>query len=102
MRSVVAGAAVDVCRPRTSFQLVCTSNVLLVLICSFSELTLWSSEVGIYKRKQESKKTRKQEIDQESDHENKKKRKHAFDKESDQEKKKKKENTLSTKKATKK
>ena len=32
-------------------------------------------EVGIYKRKQESKKTRKQELDQESDKENKEKRK---------------------------
>ena len=31
-------------------------------------------EVGIYKRKQESKKTRKQELDQESDQENKKTR----------------------------
>ena len=30
-------------------------------------------EVGIYKRKQESKKTRKQELDQESDQKNKKK-----------------------------
>ena len=30
------------------------------------------SEVGIYKRKQESKKTRKQELDQESDQEKKK------------------------------
>ena len=34
-----------------------------------------SPEVGIYKRKQESKNTRKQELDQESDQENKKKRK---------------------------
>ena len=46
--------------------------------------------MGIYKRKQESKKTRKQELDQESDQENKKKeRKHALEQESDQEKKKK-------------
>ena len=42
-------------------------------------------EVGIYKRKQESKKTRKQELDQESDQENKKTRKKQ---ELDQEKKK--------------
>ena len=42
------------------------------------------SEVGIYKRKQESKKTRKQELDQESDQE-----KQELDQESDQEKKKK-------------
>ena len=39
------------------------------------QCTLPTSEVGIYKRKQESKKTRKQELDQESDQENKKKRK---------------------------
>ena len=45
--------------------------------------------MGIYKRKQESKKTRKQELDQESDQENKKKeRKQELDQESDQEKKK--------------
>ena len=43
-------------------------------------------EVGIYRRKQESKKTRKQELDQESDQEKRKKKK---------------ENTLSTKKAPK-
>ena len=50
-------------------------------------LHIYPAEVGIYKRKQESKK----------------KRKHAFDQESVQEKKeRKKENTLSTKKATKK
>ena len=43
--------------------------------------------VGIYKRKQESKKTRKHAFDQESDQEKKKKeRKHAFCQESDQEK----------------
>ena len=34
--------------------------------------TMSSSEVGIYKGKQESKKTRKQELDQESDQEKKK------------------------------
>ena len=33
------------------------------------------TEAGIYKRKQESKKTGKQELDQESDQENKKKKK---------------------------
>ena len=45
--------------------------------------------MGIYKRKQESKKTRKHAFDQESDQEKKKKeRKHALDQESDQEKKK--------------
>ena len=43
------------------------------------------TEVGIYKRKQESKKVRKQELDQESDQENQKKEgKHALDQESDQ------------------
>ena len=43
-------------------------------------------EVGIYKRKQESKKTRKQELDQESDQKTRKKRKKELDQESDQEK----------------
>ena len=44
--------------------------------------------MGIYKRKQENKKTRKQELDQEGDQENKKKeRKQELDQESDQEKK---------------
>ena len=40
-------------------------------------IQVWRShvpEVGIYKRKQESKKTRNQELDQESDQENKKTR----------------------------
>ena len=48
-------------------------------------------EVGIYERKQESKKTRRQELDQKSDQNTtrKKERKHAVDQESDQEKKKK-------------
>ena len=48
------------------------------------------SVVGIYKRIQDSRKTRKQELDQESDQENKKKkeRKQELDHESDQEKKK--------------
>ena len=47
--------------------------------------------MGIYKIKQESKKTRKQELDQESDQKNKKKKeiKKKLDQESDQEKKKK-------------
>ena len=63
------------------------------------------AELGIYKRKEESK-TRKHAFDQESEQE-KRKREHALDQESDQEKtlmvkQKKKENTLSTKKATKK
>ena len=69
--------------------------------------------MGIYKRKQTSKKTTKLAFDQESDQEKKRKkeRKHAVDQESDQEKKKRtitvkkkkeKKNTLSTKKATKK
>ena len=58
------------------------------------------SEVGIYKRKQESKKNRKQELDQESDKKTRKnERKHAVDQESDQEKtitaKKKRKNTRS-------
>ena len=45
-------------------------------------------EVEIYKRKQESKKTRKHAFDQESDHETKKKgRKYVLDQESDPEKK---------------
>ena len=66
--------------------------------------------MGIYKRKQESKKSRKHACDQVSDQE-KKERKHACDNESDQEKKteknyngqeKKNENTLLTKKAAKK
>ena len=44
--------------------------------------------MGIYKRKQESKKTKKQELDQESDQENKKTRKKARTRpESDKEKK---------------
>ena len=43
-----------------------------------------TTEAGIYKIKQESKKTRKHAFDQESDQE-KKKRKHALDQESDQE-----------------
>ena len=50
-------------------------------VCKMLENLLANSpEVGIYKRKQESKKTRKQELDQESDKEKKKKkeRKHAF------------------------
>ena len=42
-------------------------------------------EVGIYKRKQESKKTRKQKLEQESDQENKKKRKKTGKQELDQE-----------------
>ena len=48
-----------------------------------------NTEVGIYKRKQESKKTRKHAFDQESDQEKKriKERKLALDQESDQEKK---------------
>ena len=46
-------------------------------------MIVFSSEVGIYERKQESKKTRKQELDQESDQETRKQ-------ELDQEKKKKK------------
>ena len=47
------------------------------------------AEVGIYKRKQESKKTRKHAFNKESDQEKKKKeRKHALDQESYQEKKK--------------
>ena len=41
---------------------------------SNESLLLLRSEVGIYKRKQESEKTRKQELDQESDQENKKTR----------------------------
>ena len=49
--------------------------------------TTSTTEVGIYKRKQESKKIRKHAFDQESDEEKKKKeRKHALDQESDQEK----------------
>ena len=44
-----------------------------------------STEVGIYKRKQESKKTRKKEFDQENDQEKKKTRKKKLDQESDQE-----------------
>ena len=45
--------------------------------------------MGIYKRKQESKKTSKHTFDQENNQEKKKKeRKHALDQESDQEKKK--------------
>ena len=44
-----------------------------------------TSEMVIYKRKQESKKTRKHAFDQESDQE---KRKHALEQKSDQEKKK--------------
>ena len=50
----------------------------MLLICSlhlFFPIFQQYSEVGIYKRKQESKKTRKQELDQESDQENKKKKK---------------------------
>ena len=47
----------------------------------------FATEVGIYKRKQESKKTRKHAFDQEK---KKKERKHTLDQESDQEKKKKK------------
>ena len=51
------------------------------------EYFVFSTEVGIYKRKQENKKTT---FDQESDQEkNKKERKHALDQESDQEKMKK-------------
>ena len=47
------------------------------------------AEVGIYKRKQESKKTRKHDFEQDIYQEIKKKeRKHALDQESDQEKKK--------------
>ena len=50
---------------------------------------LEQTEVGIYKRKQEGKKTRKQEFDQESDQENKKKRKKTRSRpKSDQEKRK--------------
>ena len=47
-------------------------------------------EVGIYKRKQESKKTRKHAFDQESDQEKKgkKERKHALDQDRNQEKRK--------------
>ena len=48
-----------------------------------------NSEVGIYKRKQENKKTRKHTLDQESDQEKKdngQEKKHALDQESDQEK----------------
>ena len=53
----------------------------------FSLLAQDISEVGIYKIKQESKKTRKHHFDQESDQEKrKKKRKHALDQESDEEK----------------
>ena len=48
---------------------------------------IYESEVRIYKRKQESKKSRKQELDQESDQENKKKeRKQEIDQKSYQEK----------------
>ena len=65
--------------------------------------------MGIYKRKQDSKKRRKHAFDQEGDQEKKKKeRKHALHQESDQEKRKndngqekKKENTLSIMKKTK-
>ena len=50
------------------------------------EYFVFSTEVGIYKRKQESKKTRKHAFDQESDQEKtitvKKERKHALDQES--------------------
>ena len=47
------------------------------IFCSHSSLRfdLQQTELGIYKRKQESKTTRKQEHDQESDQEKKKKRK---------------------------
>ena len=48
-------------------------------------IIMGTSEMGIYKRKQESKKTRKHAFDQESDQE---KRKHALEQKSDQEKKK--------------
>ena len=51
------------------------------------------TEVGIYKRKQESKKIRKQELDQESDEESKKK-----ERKQDLEQEKKKENKNMTKK----
>ena len=56
-----------------------SKNMMLFLIAG-------NLEVGIYKRKEESKNTRKQELDQESD---KKRRKQELDQESDQEKKKK-------------
>ena len=45
--------------------IVLYTNTILIIM-SWSIRGLWS-EVGIYKRKQESKKTRKQELDQESD-----------------------------------
>ena len=41
----------------------------------YYHLYLASTEVGVYKRKQESKKTRKQELDEECDQENKRKKK---------------------------
>ena len=43
------------------------SQIIAVFVNMMSQ-----TEVGIYKRKQKSKKTRKQELDQESDQENKK------------------------------
>ena len=72
-----------------------TDSLTNSLLHSIQDITF--PEVGIYQRKQESKKTRKHAFDQESDKE-KKKENTLSTKEAT---KKKKENTLSTKKATK-